>query len=123
MSESFSEKIFKAPELEKLLDTKSHPYKNICRVCNEEIPKSVIQNVAHLRNHKHEVYEFIECDSCGGEKFCDYAEGEDSIRGACETCNPFGDEPDEDRAYDEYKDAQAEAHFEELEKETKEATP
>jgi len=49
------------------------------------------------------------CSECGGEKYIDVVfNGDDSRKEACEKCNLGGDEPDEDRAYDEMKDAEAE---------------
>ena len=116
MSEAFKQIIFSAEDVKKLIDSSLDPYVNKCRLCNQEVPKNLVYIIDHLRHHdKPEIYEWITCPECNGEKFCDYADGEDSRRGACDVCNPHGDEGDEDRAYDEYKDAQAEAHFEELE--------
>ena len=47
------------------------------------------------------------CQECNGEGFVEYAMGvDDSILSGCERCNPDGG--DLDRAYDEWRDRQAE---------------
>lgn len=123
MSDAFIHIVFTAQDLEALLETRSSPTDNKCRVCDKMIPKSLMGNVAHLRTHtKPELYEWIECPECGGDKFIDVADGEDSKQIACEVCNPHGDEEDPDRAYDAMKDDEAEEYFEMLEHENAEGS-